>query len=111
MLLLKVKQHKVDKYFVDEAAREKGVTVLRLPPYHCELNPIELIWADVKGDIAGANKNFKFNDLKNNLVPQAIAKITAERWQNCISHVIKEEKKMKTLDGILDDMTDKLINL
>ncbi|CAK1585278.1 unnamed protein product [Parnassius mnemosyne] len=30
-------------------AAECGVTVLRLPPYHCELNPIELIWAQAKG--------------------------------------------------------------
>ncbi|KAJ8911471.1 hypothetical protein NQ315_015238 [Exocentrus adspersus] len=22
----------------------RQITVLRLPPYHCELNPIELVW-------------------------------------------------------------------
>lgn len=26
-----------------------GHTVLRLPPYHCQYNAIELIWAQVKG--------------------------------------------------------------
>ncbi|XP_042150266.1 uncharacterized protein LOC121838232 [Ixodes scapularis] len=31
------------KYKVDVMATDAGHTVLRLPPYHCELNPIELI--------------------------------------------------------------------
>ena len=30
--------------------------VLRLPPYHCELNAIELIWADEKDFVARENK-------------------------------------------------------
>ncbi|CAH2095722.1 unnamed protein product [Euphydryas editha] len=37
---------------IDQMAEQKGVTVLRLPPYHCEINPIELIWADIKGYVA-----------------------------------------------------------
>ena len=32
----------------DEWAKEMGHEVLRLPPYHCELNPIELIWGIMK---------------------------------------------------------------
>jgi transposase len=34
---------KYDKYKIDEMAQEMSHTVLRLPPYHCELNPIELV--------------------------------------------------------------------
>ena len=30
--------------------------VLHLPPYHCELNAIELIWADEKNFVARENK-------------------------------------------------------
>jgi len=36
-------------YKVDEFLKRKGHEVLRLQPYHCELNPIELIWGDLKG--------------------------------------------------------------
>jgi len=41
------KQHRAqfDKYAVDEAAREKGHMVLRLPPYHCMFNAIEMLWS------------------------------------------------------------------
>ncbi|XP_060855452.1 uncharacterized protein LOC132933150 [Metopolophium dirhodum] len=31
-----------NKYVIDELVKAKNHTVLRLPPYHCELNPIEL---------------------------------------------------------------------
>ncbi|KAG8239832.1 hypothetical protein J437_LFUL011458 [Ladona fulva] len=37
-----------EKFRVDELAKSKGCSVLRLPPYHCELNPIEMVWAQIK---------------------------------------------------------------
>ena len=39
------------KYAVDEMAKASGHEVVRLPPYHCELNPIELAWSQVKRHI------------------------------------------------------------
>ena len=43
------------RYRVDELAREKGHEVIRLPPYHCDLNPIEKVWAYEKGYVARHN--------------------------------------------------------
>lgn len=40
-------------------AFEHRITVLRLPPYHCELTAIELIWAQVKSDVARNNKTYQ----------------------------------------------------
>lgn len=39
-------------YKIDTILAEHCHTVLRLPPYHPELNPIELIWATLKNWIA-----------------------------------------------------------
>ena len=36
-------------YAVDKLAKTAGHEVLHLPPYHCELNPIELAWVQVQG--------------------------------------------------------------
>lgn len=36
-------------YFLDEMAKSKGHTVIRLPPYHCQYNATEMIWAQIKG--------------------------------------------------------------
>ncbi|CAH2014823.1 unnamed protein product [Acanthoscelides obtectus] len=96
----KIKQHKPANisYVTDEMARQCGVTVLRLPPYHCELNPIELIWAQVKGYIACHNTTFKLPDL-----------VTPEAWQNAIRHVVKEETKMWQLDHHIDTIIEPVI--
>ena len=44
-----LKASKPDKtYKVEEIARCHGVEVLRLPPYHPDLNPIEMVWGYMK---------------------------------------------------------------
>lgn len=55
---------KEKKYELDEIALQMGHEVVRLPPYHCQYNPIELIWAQVKGKVAKNNTTFKFDDVE-----------------------------------------------
>lgn len=38
-------------YVVDEMATAFGHTVIRLPPYYCTFNPIELIWSHIKREV------------------------------------------------------------
>lgn len=66
-LLRKVREikHKYDLYVVDEEAKKKqNKIVLRLPLYHCELNPIELAWLVVKGHVKANNTTHKINDVR-----------------------------------------------
>lgn len=109
-LMEKVKTIKNDyqSYVIDEMAKAKGVTILRLPPYHCELNPIELIWADIKGYVARNNTTFKFKDVKQ-LLEDGIKQVTAEKWKNCVEHVKKEEIKMRGMDNTIDKTVDRFI--
>jgi len=44
-------------------AKNTGHSVLRLPPYHCELNPIELAWAMVKTYVKQNNNTFNIDDV------------------------------------------------
>ena len=37
-----------EMYKIDTLAAQHGHTILRLPPYHCELNPIENVCSQVK---------------------------------------------------------------
>ncbi|CAH1110158.1 unnamed protein product [Psylliodes chrysocephalus] len=48
-LLEIAKKHGPDKvYRLDRLALLHGDGVLRLPPYHCQFNPIELVWSECK---------------------------------------------------------------
>ncbi|CAH2103226.1 unnamed protein product [Euphydryas editha] len=42
-------------YAVDELLKAHNHEVLKLPPYHCELNPIVKIWSLVKRKVADIN--------------------------------------------------------
>jgi transposase len=48
----------VVRYVVDEMAVAHGHEVVRLPVAHCELNPIELAWAQVKHYVKENNTKY-----------------------------------------------------
>ncbi|GBO19984.1 hypothetical protein AVEN_222850-1 [Araneus ventricosus] len=51
-------------YELDQIAYQMGHEVVRIHLYHCQYNPIELIWAQVKGQIIYRNKTFKIKDVR-----------------------------------------------
>ncbi|GFY47478.1 DDE_3 domain-containing protein [Trichonephila inaurata madagascariensis] len=65
-LLQKLNQikHLHNSYKVEEIAEKFGHKILGLSSYHCELNPIEMIWSQVKGYVARENKTLKLNEIK-----------------------------------------------
>lgn len=97
-----------ERFVIDDLAEKAGHTVCRLPPYHCFLNPIEMIWSQVKGYVARNNKTFKLPDVKQ-LVYSAFLDVTAEKWGACVKHVISEEKKVWELEGMVDVVVDRLV--
>ena len=50
---------------MDTVAKEYGHKILRLLPYHCELNPIKLAWAAEKNYVAGENKDMSLDSVRN----------------------------------------------
>ena len=58
---------------IDKIAREHGHEIVRLPPYHCQYNPIEMIWSQLKGLVGKKNKTFTIADLKT-LTRDAVGK-------------------------------------
>ena len=86
-LYLIVKQHKPPpNYRIDCLIMENGHRVLRLPPYHCDLNPIELIWSQVKCTVAQRNKDFSLRSTLA-LTEAALAEITDTDWRKACAHV------------------------
>jgi transposase len=50
--LIKLRKLRFKTFKIDALLAEHGHSALRLPPYHPDLNPIELIWASVKEYVA-----------------------------------------------------------
>lgn len=96
-LLQLVKENKPAKlkYKIDELALQHGHKVIRTPPYHCQYNAIELIWAQVKGYAARHNTQPPFSTKKMmTLLNEACAKITKEDWAKVVEKtrkIIKED--------------------
>lgn len=88
-----IKHHKphFKTFVVDELLKQHGHDVLRLPPYHPELNAIELIWADVKNWVASNNVTFKIADVEV-LARQKFQNITVEDWIKKCEHTKNYEK-------------------
>lgn len=111
VLLSKIKSANIKTtYVVDDIAEGLGHEVLRLPPYHCILNPIEMIWSVVKSKVR-----------KNNLTPslsasvcaalrQSVDNVSAEVWNRCVNHTIKTEGEYIRRD-LQNDSEQFVINL
>jgi hypothetical protein len=51
-----IKENNIGKvYFINDLAAKYGHTVLRLPHYYCVLNPIEMVWSQLKHKIRKVN--------------------------------------------------------
>jgi hypothetical protein len=95
----KIKIHKPNRqvYVIDKLLSEHGHSVLRLPPYHPELNPIELMWALVKNYVAAHND--KFNNVK------------VEEWKKNSDHVTKIEDDYLQREHIVDEDQELIIRV
>ena len=95
-------------YVIDEMLKAHGHCAIRLPPYHADLNAIELIWVDIKGFVARNNLTFKFKDVKE-LIEDSFDQITDEKWDKCCQHVEKAEKTYLDKDIAVEDEVEKII--
>ena len=95
-------------YVVDETLKQHGHTAIRMPPYHAELNSIELIWAMLKGKVARSNLTFKKKHVKK-LTEDAFESISPEDWASCCRHVKDVEKQFYATDIAVDDQVDRLV--
>jgi transposase len=93
-LLKAIENSNIDKtksYVVDNLAIEKGHTVLRLPPYYCIFNAIELIWSQLKHAVRKGNRTPNLSASVVDLIRDKSNKIDAALWESCVKHVITIE--------------------
>ncbi|KAF8789729.1 Retrovirus-related Pol polyprotein type-1 like protein [Argiope bruennichi] len=97
------------KYFINEILKEHGRVVLRLPAYHCDLNPIELIWADIKRYVRERNATADMSLQRlENLASEAITNIGNMRWEKHCKHIEHIEKKYWETDSIVEEVVENI---
>ncbi|KAJ3652635.1 hypothetical protein Zmor_018583 [Zophobas morio] len=75
------------KYEIDNILKQHDIDVLRLPPYHCQYNAIELAWAHCKRYY---NQNIhEYTEDKNRVTHlwlEALNNFDSQMWRNSIRH-------------------------
>lgn len=56
--LIRINKNRFKSFSIDRILGEQGHEVLRLPPYHPDLNPIEMAWSDIKQYVGRKNVNW-----------------------------------------------------
>lgn len=97
-------------YHIDVELKKRGHSVLRLPPYMCDLNPIELAWAKVKRVVKEQNvkADLSLTNLEN-ATKAAIESVSVIDWEGFTNHTLKIEQDYWEKDGIMEDVVDRFV--
>lgn len=109
---LAVSNKRPKEFAVDKIIREHGHEVLRLPPYHCQFNPIELVW--------GIAKTYYDNHIGENgyadkevldMWQKSLNTVTAETWKNSIKHTNSLINEWWEREKIINEVNPIIITL
>ncbi|XP_066248159.1 uncharacterized protein [Euwallacea similis] len=102
VLLQMVKQQNFKKeYVIDNFFQTRGYTILRLPPYYCIFNPIEMVWAAIKKRLRKNNQSPELGDSVIDNIKTVIKELNETNlWKKCVSHVKTVENEYYVLPSI-----------
>lgn len=97
-------------YVIDVLANSYGHRILRLPPYHCELNAIEMVWGIAK---TYYNKHIVLTSGSEGEVlsiwDAALKSITANEWQKCVQKTERLIRETLEKEHLVDDVRPLII--
>nr|XP_046471014.1 uncharacterized protein LOC124213606 [Neodiprion pinetum] len=106
--LIKLNKDLHKKFSVDNILAENNHSVLRLPPYHPDLNPIEMAWANIKGYVSSKNVTWNFEKVKE-LVNEKVAAMGPSEWAKLCKKVKEIEDEYIKSDHVVDVVTEQFI--
>ena len=97
-------------YAVDVMAAEMGHTILRLPPYNCDLNAIEWAWAKIKREFRQHNitGDMSAENLRR-LTIEAFHSVNAADWEGYCKKVKELEAEYWRHDGVMEIAMDAIV--
>lgn len=108
--MIEINKPREKDYMADKIYKEAGHKVLRLPPYMCDLNPIEMIWAQIKTYVRQKNPSgdLSLTNLKR-LTIEAIESVHKNDWKVRCEHIKALERKMYENDRLVENVVDSII--
>ena len=106
--LIKMYKPQCETFAIDCLLADHGHTVIRLPSYHSDLNPIEKIWGSMKTRIAAKNVTFKLLDVQQ-LAKQNFAAVTTEEWAVVCRHVKAVEEEYMSREHEMDSVMERIL--
>ena len=111
VLLERIKMANIQMEFaIDSTAFENGHLVLRLPPYRCCLNAIELVWYQLKSKVRRQNVYADQPEKVLQMIKESCDEVTGEHCSNYVEHVMNEELRFRERDNEIEsvvvDLTD-----
>ena len=101
-----------DRYLakiVESIAKNAGHETLRLPPHHCELNLIEMVWGVLKNYVATENKDMTLKSVKELFRKRhAELKDQPEFWKKFVEKVKRIEEDYRKSHISVDIQVEKL---
>jgi hypothetical protein len=106
--LIKLRLPRFKTFKIDALFAEHGHSALRLPSYHTDLIPIELIWASMKEYVARKNDCFRLDDTMK-LAEETFNIFTKEEWSSRCNNTRQCEQNYLRLELIIDDISEQIV--
>lgn len=105
--LITLHKDQYKKYELDSILKHGNHTVLRLPPDHPDLNPVEIAWTAIKEYVAKKSISWNINNAME-LVKQKVNLMGQEEWCIFCRQVMTLEEEYKIKDLVIDSLTEEM---
>ncbi|PIC48990.1 hypothetical protein B9Z55_007759 [Caenorhabditis nigoni] len=84
-------------YKFDSFAASHGVTVLRLPPYHCFFNPVELLWSQMKRSLQKTGRSEDSVEIVRSKASAFLKSFSGDSAKKLFLHTQKMEQDIREM--------------
>lgn len=100
--IIQVNKNRLTEYTVDKMLRDKGHSVIRLPPFHPDLNPGNKIWSQINNYVA--ENTVAMNEITlRNILQEKIKTIKQDEWKNVRDQAVMSELKYQQVEIQVDN--------